>query len=88
MEQRLFLYLDILGFTDIIKKASDVEGIYKIIDDLNVFMHKGSFECIVFSDTLLIYDTKPVSSDSREICRSIMWMCEFAQDLLYRSISF
>lgn len=86
LSKHLFLYLDILGFTEFLENPAEVEELYGIIDRLNVFRH-DSFECIVFSDTILIYDNHPVSLDVGHMRRSVMWLCEFAQDLLYRLIS-
>jgi len=86
MEKRLFLYLDILGFTELLKDPNDVEELYQIVDRLNVFSH-DTFRCIVFSDTLLIYETTCIGSNTADLSVSIMWLCEFAQDLLYRLIS-
>jgi len=39
MAERLFLYIDILGFSELIKDLPKVEQIYAIIDRLNVFRH-------------------------------------------------
>lgn len=86
MNKRLFLYIDILGFTEMLKHPQDVEELYEIIDSLNIFPHP-TYECIVFSDTLLIYDPREICTESEEISRAVMWLCEFAQDLLYRLIS-
>lgn len=84
MSERLFLYIDILGFSDLVGKADVVEALYNKIDRLNVFGHKGYYECIVFSDTVLVYSTVDVGQE--ELSSSIMWMCEFAQDLFYRLV--
>lgn len=87
MTKHLFLYLDILGFTELLSDPEDVEDLYGVIDSLNVFKH-NAFECIVFSDTLLIYDPTPADTGNIEqIQTSIMWLCEFAQYLMYRLIS-
>jgi len=85
ISDHLFLYLDILGFRELLADPSQVEELYAVVDSLNVFTH-DAFECIVFSDTLLIYDKSPISTDDERTKISIMWLCEFAQDLLYRLI--
>ena len=54
MVQRLFLYIDILGFKDLVKSGSRVEELYRRIDRLNVHTDRD-FTCIVFSDTILVY---------------------------------
>jgi hypothetical protein len=83
-DKRLFLYLDILGFSELVTDSEEIEDLYGIIDRLNVFEHKGVFNCIVFSDTLLVYSAVALKPHDRS--SAIMWMCEFAQDLFYRLI--
>jgi len=84
MDEKLLLYLDILGFSELVSKPDEVKELYAIVDKLNVFSHKPQFECIVFSDTMLVYNSVPLSPRDRST--AIMWMCEFAQDLFYRLI--
>lgn len=84
MENKYLLYIDILGFTETIKDLSKTEEIFEIIDSLNVHQHNG-FKTIVFSDTILVYNfLDPKSQSDREYI--IMYSCEFAQDLMYRTI--
>ena len=85
MSQRLFLYIDILNFSNIIAQKGMAEKLYKIIDNLNVFDHDPTFRCIVFSDTIPVYSDFDWLADSQRNS-SIMWMCEFAQDLFYRLV--
>jgi len=84
---RLFLYIDILGFTEMLEEPEKIEKLYRKINSLSVFDHSENYECIVFSDTILIYDMRDLSDNEEEANRSIMWLCEFAQDLFYRLIS-
>lgn len=82
---RYLLYLDILGFSDLVKSNyQKVVRLFNVIDSLNAHAH-GDFKSVVFSDTLLIFNQKPAESkyDNEYI---IMYLCEFAQDLLFRSI--
>jgi hypothetical protein len=85
MQEKHILYLDILGFSQLV--ATDparVDLIYKIIDTLNVHRH-NVFETIVFSDTILVYNKHdPVSADDHSYL--VMYSIEFAKDLLYRLI--
>ena len=55
MENKYLLYIDVLDFTEIIKSLSKTEGVFKIIDPLNVHQH-NMFKTIVFSDTVLVYN--------------------------------
>jgi hypothetical protein len=83
MSERLFLYIDILGFKDLVTSGYDVGKIYKHIDHLNVHRDKD-FKCIVFSDTILVYGAEFWLGHPRE---GLMWLIEFAQDLFYRLIA-
>ena len=54
--EKTFLYIDILGFKNLVTSNTDkVESIFKIIDSLHV--HKDiAFQTIVFSDTILVFN--------------------------------
>lgn len=81
--KKFLLYIDILGFSDLVaKKPRKVEMLYSIIDSLNVHAH-NAFKTIVFSDTILVYNTEASSSD-RDREYFVMYACEFAQDLQRR----
>jgi hypothetical protein len=84
MPERYLLYIDMLGFSDLVLKRGGVGDLYKIIDSLNVHKH-SAFKTIAFSDTLLVYNTyEPNTADDRRY--AVMFMCEFAQDLFYRLV--
>lgn len=86
MDKRYLLYIDVLGFSDMVKtNPYKVEEIYKIINSLNVHKH-NAFKTIIFSDTVLVYNIiEPVSKDDHKYL--VMYLCEFVQDLLYRTIT-
>ncbi len=82
MQTRMFLYIDLLGFSDMIKTGYPVGDIYAHIDALN--LHRDNdFTCIVFSDTILVYGKEFWSENKAQ---AVMWLAEFAQDLFYRLI--
>jgi hypothetical protein len=83
MADRLFLYIDILGFKELIHSGdAKVGALYRIIDELQV--HKRQeFTTIVFSDTILVYGHDGWLAHVNE---GVMWLIEFAQDLFYRLI--
>lgn len=83
MTDRFLLYIDILGFTDMVRKEPrKVARIYSILDSLNVHKH-NSFKTIVFSDTVLVYNIDPASGDAdREYL--VWYLTEFAEDLHHR----
>lgn len=87
MKERFLLYIDILGFSDlVIKTPEKIKNIYKVVNELNVHRH-GGFQTIIFSDTILVYNkVQPVGVDDYEYI--VMYMCEFAQDLIFRGSSF
>lgn len=82
--ERYLLYLDILGFSEMAKTPERVLNLYQIMDRLHVHSHE-SFRSIVFSDTLLVYNVEaPRNEEDAKTC--VMFLIEFAQDLLYRLI--
>lgn len=84
-ELRYLLYIDILGFSDLVK--NDVEKVrilFKIVNDLNVHQH-FDFKTIVFSDTILIFN-KEVATSQHDHEYLIMYACEFIQDLMFKTI--
>lgn len=54
MSERLFLYIDILGFKDLVQSGFDIREVYRRIDSLNAHSDRD-FTCIVFSDTIFVY---------------------------------
>ncbi|MCK5059350.1 MAG: hypothetical protein KAT34_22060 [Candidatus Aminicenantes bacterium] len=85
MKKKYLLYIDILGFSEIVKKKNvKVIEIYNIIDELNVHRHHA-FNTIVFSDTIIIYNKYQLQKPQDHRYFS-MYLCEFAQDLLYRFV--
>lgn len=83
MPERYLLYIDILGFADLVSAdARRVETIYAIIDALNVHRH-NMFETIAFSDTVLVYNLREPASEQER--KYIVWyLIEFAEDLHHR----
>lgn len=81
---RYFLYIDILGFSDLVMTTPDrVADLYEIISSLNVHKHQ-SFGTIVFSDTILVYPKFKRGVGKQADAYFVMYLCEFAQDLMYR----
>jgi hypothetical protein len=85
MKSKYLLYVDILGFSDLVRdRTEDVRRLYKIIEGLNCHKH-DAFEVIVFSDTMLIYNKfDPFTDEARSY--AVMFLIEFAQNLLYSTI--
>jgi len=83
MSSKYFLYIDILGFSDLVKSNSNkVDDLYQVIASLNVHDH-SAFEAIIFSDTILIYNPQDPITPS-DASYYVMFLCEFAQDLQHR----
>jgi hypothetical protein len=81
---RYFLYIDILGFADLVRNAPErVDDLYRIISSLNVLRHQ-SFGTIVFSDTILVYPKFERGVGQQADSYFVMYLCEFAQDLMHR----
>jgi len=81
---RYFLYIDILGFADLVMNAPErIVDLYEIISSLNALRHE-SFGTIVFSDTILVYPKFERGVGRRADAYFIMYLCEFVQDLMHR----
>src|SRR4051812_2952444 len=83
MTDKYLLYIDFLGFADLVKSnPAEIEKLYSIINSLNVHQH-NTFKTIVFSDTILVYNIHdPKNKFEHEYL--VMYACEFVNDLLYR----
>lgn len=80
---RDFLYIDILGFSNMVKnEPCKIEKIFRIIDGLSVYEHYA-FETIVFSDTILVFN----KNDDAPNHYYVTYLIEFAQQLFYRLLS-
>lgn len=85
-EFRYLLYIDILGFSNLVKEdVAKVKKLFEIIDGLNSHRH-GDFKTIVFSDTILIFNkTEPDTKHDHEYF--VMYACEFIQDLMFKTLN-
>jgi len=72
VSDRFFLYIDILGFKDLVESGFDILEIYRRIDDLHVHSDKD-FTCIVFSDTVIVYGS---DAWNRYPNQAVMWLVE------------
>ncbi len=85
MDNTLFLYLDFLGFRELTKDPSKVRKLFSVLDECN--LHRDSaYRAIVFSDTLLAYNTAPGISRSPQ-SSELMFLIEFVQDITHRLAS-
>ncbi len=83
MSRKLFLYIDILGFKDLVESGFDMTELFEIIDE-NPVHRDRDFTSIVFSDTMIVYASEEWNSHKN---MGVMWLVEFAQYLFYRLIS-
>jgi hypothetical protein len=84
MQSTLFLYIDILGFSDLIKDISRVEHLYKILD--NARLHRDSnYRAIVFSDTIIVYHTHSNLTGTSK-ATELMFLIELTQELFLRLV--
>lgn len=78
--KRVFLYIDILGFENLVNtKSEKVDKIFQIFDGLNVFKHH-SLQVIIFSDTILVFNKE----DNWSKDYFITYLVEYAQELFYK----
>lgn len=83
MRNRFLLYIDILGFSDLVSGSPErIDDLYEVIASLNAHDH-DAFKCVIFSDTVLVYniDGGDIPADSKYL---LMFLCEFARDLMHR----
>jgi len=82
MKEKFLLYIDLLGFSDIVDAPHKVRSLYKIVDSLNAHKHYY-FNTIVFSDTILVYNEEEPKDDGER--NYLVWYAiEFAEDLHHR----
>lgn len=83
MQDRLLLYIDILGFSDLVAgNPARIDDLYEVIASLNAHKH-DAFKCVIFSDTILVYNVDGGDSP-QDLSYLLMFMCEFAKDLMHR----
>jgi len=84
MKETLFLYIDILGFSDLIKNREQASHLYEILDSTRIH-HDSNFNSIVFSDTIVAYNRHTnLSKEAKEI--EVMYLIELTQDIFQRLI--
>ena len=78
--ERDFLYIDILGFSQMVREHSaKIPQVFEIIDELSVHSHYA-FRAFVFSDTIIVYN----ENDEMPSHYYVTYLIEFAQQLFYR----
>lgn len=84
METTLFLYIDILGFAELLKEPKKVAWLYETLD--KAALHRDSnYKAIVFSDTVLVYNTHTrLATDSKAV--ELMYLIELTQDFFLRLV--
>ncbi len=83
MHEHYLLYIDVLGFGELVETAPKrVEDLFEIVASLNIHAH-GAFAAIAFSDTILVHNVSLPSNDhDRQYV--VMYQCECFKDLLHR----
>ena len=81
--ERDFLYIDILGFSNMVKEHSPkIPQVFDILNVLSVHDHYA-FRAIVFSDTIIVYN----ENDEMPSHYYVTYLIEFAQQLFYKLLS-
>ena len=85
MPHKYLLYIDILGFSDLVQRdPHHAARIYGVLDSLNVHRH-DVFRTIIFSDTVLVYNRlNPKPNDTAAHEYLVWYPIEFAEDLHHR----
>ena len=86
LAKKYFLYIDILGFSELVAEQGRIKDLYERFDSLNAHTHP-SFQAIVFSDTMLVFNKDDLEWDESDKQALVTRLCEFAADLFYRLIS-
>ena len=83
MLDRFLLYVDLLGFSDLVMtKPEVVPRILETLDSSPAHTHPD-FTALQFSDTLLVFnEPAAISENDKHYCA--MFLCEFAQDLQHK----
>jgi hypothetical protein len=77
---RSFLYIDILGFENLVRtNPAKVDQVFEIFDTLKVHKH-FALQTVVFSDTILVFN-KDATLSTDYYCT---YLVEYAQALFYR----
>jgi hypothetical protein len=83
VDDRYLLYIDVLGFEELVSTAPQrVDELFQIIASLNLH-HHGAFSAIVFSDTILVHNI-PLPTNDHDRQYIVMYQCEFFRDLMHR----
>ncbi len=84
MKKTLFLYIDILAFSDLVKNKEKVSKLFQIIDSARLH-HDSHFNTIVFSDTIVSYNKNTnYSKEAKEV--EMMYLIELTQELFLKLI--
>lgn len=79
-KERVFLYIDILGFSNMVKDHSPkIPHIFDIFNGLSAHYHYA-FQTIVFSDTIIVYN----ENNDMPNHYYVTYLIEFAQQLFYK----
>jgi hypothetical protein len=77
---RAFLYIDILGFENLVRtRPEKVDQVFAIFDRLKVHKHPA-LQIIVFSDTIIVFN----KDESRSLDYYCTYLVEYAQELFYK----
>jgi hypothetical protein len=78
--KRVFLYIDILGFENLVReKSNKVEYIFQTFNGLKVFRNHD-LRTVVFSDTILVFNKE----ENKPLNFYYEYLVEYAQELFYR----
>lgn len=78
----IFLYIDILGFSELVKTPAVVSRLFRLLNDARI--HSDSnYRAIAFSDTIVAYNTHPDLQGATKAVE-LMFLIELTQELFLR----
>src|SRR5438876_114995 len=78
----LFLYIDILGFSELIKEPAKVERLFRMLNDARIHAD-SNYQSIAFSDTIVAYNRQRDLSGTAK-ATELMFLIELTQELFLR----
>jgi hypothetical protein len=78
----LFLYIDILGFSELVKEPAKVRRLFRMLDEARIHLD-SNYQSIAFSDTIVAYNRHRGLSGQAKTTE-LMFLIELTQELFLK----